>query len=371
MNYNKKIGFLFAAVVSISMSAAAQNCSPESLLQTPGTLKSDAPYDSKRLPALDLTKHKKVLATISDLIKLKYTPMGVKAGFHLNYGYPVPERPVNDYAYSIIPLNFYCDGSTIKTAHETSTDFEIAVNGFESEIYDTAHGDRLLAEGFNVMHHLPVEENGYWHFKESDAGLGFGMTGKSTGWLITYDGKLPYTYVTKSEFLEKRRQALAVQKNTTAAGFKEILKQLETEKGLMEGEYKNDPEKLKKYINNYTATKTRYEKLLAGNEKEYQPAFDKMDALLKRPADELKQQAIVKQDPKDYRSYLFTDENDPFAQVLIKPNPGYFNRKIPRSSPQFFWVYIRWNHNEPIATKFKEDILKAVDFKILKNMLGK
>jgi hypothetical protein len=362
---------LFIGVFIVNLSSSAQNCSSESLLQTPGTLKSDVPYDSKKLAALDLAKHKKVLATISDMIKLKYTPMGVKAGFHLNYGYPVPDRPANDYAYSIIPLNFYCDGNTLKTAHETSTDFEITANGFESEIYDTAQGDRLLAEGFNVMHHLPVEEDGCWRFKETSAGLGFGMTGKSTGWLVTYDGKLPYTYVTKKELLEKRRRSLMVQKNMSAASFKETLKQLETEKGYMEVEYKNDPEKFKKYINGYTATKTRYEKLLAGNEKEYQKAFDKIDVQLNKSAEELNQQAIVKQDPNDYLSYLFTDENDSFAEILIKPNPGYFNKKLPKSSPQFFWVYLRWDHNEPIATKFKDDIMKAVDFKLLKNMLGK
>lgn len=70
-------------------------------------------------------------------------------------------------------------------------------------------------------------------------------------------------------------------------------------------------------------------------------------------------------------SYLFTDENDVFGEILIKPNPGYFNIKLPRSSPQFIWVNVIWNHNEPIATKFSKDIMKAVDFAILKSILGK
>ncbi|MFZ4771029.1 MAG: hypothetical protein ACOYLO_12680 [Ferruginibacter sp.] len=365
----KYIVVLSALFFSIGLQA--QKCDTDSLLKLPGTLKTDAPYNSKKLSAVDLAKHKKVLATISEMIQSKYKPMGVKAIFHLNYGYPVNGRPAYDYGYSIIPLNFYCDGNILKTAHETSTYFEIVANGFESEIYDTAQGDRLLAEGFNVMHQLPVDVGSYWQFKETDAGLGFGMTGKSTGWLVTYDGKLPYAYVTKLEFLEKRRRSLLVQKNMSAAGFKETLKQLETEKGLMEVEYKNDPERFKKYLSTFTATKIRYEKLLSENERKYQSAFDKIDSQLKKPADELQQQAIVKQDPNDYLSYLFTDKNDRFSEILIKPNPGYFDKKIAKSFPQFFWVYLRWNHNEPIATKFKEDIMKAVDFTTLKNMLGK
>ena len=151
-----------------------------------------------------------------------------------------------------------------------------------------------------------------------------------------------------------------------------MLKRIEIEKGFKEKEYKDDPEKLKKYMKmDYLDTKARYEKLIADNEKKYQPAFAKIEGLLKSPATELNRQAIVKEDPADHLSYLFTDDNDPFGKVLIKPNPGYFNIKLPRSSPQFFWVQIRGNHKEPIAANFMTGIMKAVDFTILKNMLGK
>ncbi len=198
------------------------------------------------------------------------------------------------------------------------------------------------------------------------------MTGKRNMWLITYDGKLPYAYVTKKEFLEKRRKALLVHMNMSASGFKDVLKNNEMAKGFKETEYKNDPDKLKKYMKmDYLPSKERYEKLLADNEKTYKTAFDKIDTQLKMPAAELNEQAIVKQDPKDNLSYLFTDDDDPFGKILIKPNPGYFNKKIPKSSPQFFWIDIVYNHKEPIATKFRTDIMNAVDFAGLKNMLVK
>jgi len=89
------------------------------------------------------------------------------------------------------------------------------------------------------------------------------------------------------------------------------------------------------------------------------------------PESELNQPAIVKMDPHDALAYLFVDDDDPMGQVLIKPNPAYFNKKLPRSSPQFFWVSVRGNYTEPIATKFMADIMKAIDFTMLKNMLGK
>ncbi len=121
----------------------------------------------------------------------------------------------------------------------------------------------------------------------------------------------------------------------------------------------------------YQSTKDRYEKLVADNEKNYKPAFSKIESLLKAPASVLGETAIVKKDPDDHLSYLFTDDDDPNGQILIKSNPAYFNKKLPRSSPQFFSVVMIGDDKDPVAAKAMADIMKAVDFTTLKNMLGK
>jgi len=364
--------FLLYSVILVSITASAQNCNRELLVQIPGTFKADAPYTGRGLKAEDLAKHKKVVGTISNMIKGKYSPMGVDASYHENFGDVSPHWGPNNYGYSIIPLNYTCYNNKRETEGETSTHFSISVNIFDAEIYDTAEGDRLLLEGFNVMLDMPVKENGYWYFKEKDVALGMGLTGKTSAWLITYDGKLPYAYVTKKQFLEKRRLALQVQKQMSASSTQDVLNGLEVEKKYKETEFKNDPEKFKKYMKmDYLQMKERYEKLLADNEKEFKPAFDKIDTQLKMSADELNQQAIVKVDPNDHLSYLFTDDADPAGKILIKPNPGYFNKKLPRSSPQFIWISVSANHKEPIASKFMTDIMTAVDFALLLNLLGK
>lgn len=364
--------FFLNTLLFITLHAAhSQDCSKELLMQKPGTWKESS-GGGTGITAADLAREKKVVAAIHTMIKSKYSPLGVAIEFTGSYGRPESNRPGNGYSYNILALNYYCDGNILKTVHETSTSFSIAANFCDFEIYDTAQGDRLLAEGFNVIIDMPIEKDGYWYLNEIDAGLGFGMTGKSKAWLITYNGKLPFAYVSKKEFLEKRKKSLSNQMLMSAAGFKDVLKNIEIEKKYKETEYKNDPEKLKKYMKmDYLSTKERYEKLIADNEKTYKPAFDKINTQLKISADELNKQAIVKDDPNDHLSYLFTDDNDPFGKILIKPNPGYFNKKLPKSSPQFFWVYIRGNHKEPIAAKFMTDIMKAVDFTLLKNMLGK
>jgi hypothetical protein len=354
------------------LNASAQNCTEESLIQKPGVWKVGT-KGSEGGTATQLLSEKKTVAAIHHMIQSKYTPMGVESIFHGAYNPSYPNTPANSYIYSIIPLNFYCDGNSMKTADETSTYFSISANLFSAEIYESPDNqENSSGIGYHYLSDMPVQKNGYWYFEEKNVTLAFGVKGKSCAWLITYDGKLPYAYVSKKEFLETRKIKLANAMLQSASGFKDVLKRLETERGYKEAEYKSEPGKLAKYMKmDYSDSKARYEKLLIDNEKTYEPAFNKIETLLKMSETELSQPAIVQQDPNDYLSYLFTNDKDKSGQILIKPNPGYFNGKIPRSSPQFFYIYIVGSSTDPIAGKFMTEVMKAVDFAALKNMLGK
>lgn len=365
---SRKYIFLIC-LVCFSACTFAQNCNSESLVRQPGKWTEGVKGSQSGIPAVEMASEKKVVAALQNMIKSKYSPMGVEANFNGAYDKPSDERTGNGYWYGIHFLNFYCEGGNLKTASETSTYFSISANMFDAEIYSEASDESL--EGFHSMVDMPIEKDGYYYFKEKDAPLGFGMTGKSSMWLITYDGKLPFSYVSKKDFLLKRKQILSAQMLSSGSGFKDVLNNLEIEKKYKEAEYKNDPDKLQTYMKmDYLPGKERYEKLLADNEKSHAPAFAKIEASLRMSADELSHPAIVKVDPNDHLSYLFTGDDDPFGKVLIKPNPLYF-RKLPKSSPQFFWVYVRGNHNDPIATIAMTDVMKAVDFAALKGMLGK
>jgi hypothetical protein len=362
----------FLPMLIAACSAFSQDCTEATLMQKPGDWQEGLKGATSGVSAADLAREKSLVTTLHTMIRSTYKPMGVRAVFHGGYNRADPAISVNTYTYDVIPLNYFCEAGAVKTAHETSTYFQIGVNFFDAEIYYEAGEDRASSEGFHVMTDMPIEKDGYYFFKEKDVGLGFGVAGKSNMWLITYNGKLPYSYVSKKEFLEKRKKNLANEMQVTASGFNDVIKNIEIEKTYKELEYKNDPEKLKRYIQmDYQPGKERYEKLLADNEKNFQPAFAKVDGLLKMPAAELSQPAIVKIDPHDHLSYLFTDDDDPFGKVLIKPNPAYFNRNLPRSSAQFFSVYIIGNPKDPVASKVMTDIIKAVDFTALKSMLGK
>ncbi len=93
---------------------------------------------------------------------------------------------------------------------------------------------------------MPIEKDGYWYFKEIDVNLGM-LTGKSSTWLITYNGKLPFAYVSKQSFLEKQKRYLLKGLSETLASLKETLKWNDEEKARKKLEYKNDPKKLEYY----------------------------------------------------------------------------------------------------------------------------
>ena len=104
---------------------------------------------------------------------------------------------------------------------------------------------------------------------------------------------------------------------------------------------------------------------------DFKNTFASIETMLKMAPSELEQPAIVKQDPNDYLSYLFTTDDDPFGRVLIQPNPGYFTKKLPRSTPQFITIQVIGDMNNKISAKAIADVVKAIDFAALKNMLGK
>lgn len=365
-----KLLYLIGLCTFIYLNSYTQDCNKSTVAMQAGAWKDVSTTPASGIPPAELSAEKKNTAALHAMMKAKYVPTGVDANFSSAYERPYATAPVNIFRYSIYPLNLYCDANTVKAVHETSSYFSISANAFDAEIYENAPEDHPL--GYFTLDDMPIEKDGYYFFPEKDESLGFGMTGKQSKWLITIDKKLPFSYVSKKEFLIKRKQILSKQKEQSASGHRDVLNALEIGKKYKVTEYKSAPDKMQKYLQlEYLPTKERYEKLLAENENHYKGAFDKIENLLKRSDTELAAPAIVRIDPKDDLSYLFTDDNDSFGKILIKPNPGYFNKNLARSAPQFFSVYMVGNHKEPVAAATMADLTKAIDFTKLKGMLGK
>jgi len=323
---------LLLCALYASLNAYSQDCTQASVSQKPGVWKEGMKGSVTGIPAADLERERKVVAAIHLLIKSKYSPIGVEADFNGSYDRPDAEVSVNNYDYNIYFLHYYCEGNVIKTNHETSTSLSVSANRFDAKIYEKPDENNLPGEGFYSMKKMPVEKDGNFYFEEN-AGLGLGETGKSKIWLITHDNELPFSFVTRKEFLEKQKNMLIMAMPKAIEG-----------------------------ANQNFRSKT---------EQDFKKALAKIETLMKMPSAESDQPAIVKQDPNDYLSFLFTTNEDAFGKVLIKPNPGYFNSKLPRSSPQFFVLNMTGDDKEPVAAKVMADVMKDLDFSALRNMLGK
>lgn len=368
----KLLCVLYFSIILSKSNIEAQGCTEKEVITMPGKWKQGA-GGSITGNAADIARERKLVDAIHQMIQANYKPMGIQANYNGVYAGPVNDRfRMNNFGYSLYALHYYCKNNKLEINDETSSSLSIKANYFDSEIFDTATGDRALAEGFHVMYKMPVLKQGYWYFEDADEPLGFGITGKRRMWLVTYEGKLPFAFVSRKEFLEKRKLSLTNQMEMDASHSREVLKNMEIEKKYRQEELKNDPAKYEKYLKlDYLPSRERYEKLLAETAKRYENAFKKITEGLQANKDDLNNPAIVKQDPQDGNNYLFTEATDPFCRILIKPNPSYFNKKLPPSSPQFFWVYLKGNHKDPTSKKFLEDMSQAIDCKILEQMLGK
>ena len=104
---------LISCLLFASLNAYSQECTEAAILLKPGVWKEGLKGSVSGIPAADLDKEKKVVASLHNLIKSKYTPMGLEADFYGSYDRPDPEMSINNYDYNILFLNYFCEGNII------------------------------------------------------------------------------------------------------------------------------------------------------------------------------------------------------------------------------------------------------------------
>ena len=106
-------------------------------------------------------------------------------------------------------------------------------------------------------------------------------------------------------------------------------------------------------------------------EKAYFDAYLKnINEYLTNPESELNQPAICMWNEEE-KFEKFVEEGTKGSFIAVKPNPAYYHKNLPKSSPQFFTVVYKISKGDAVFEENIEAIKKAVDFATLKNMLGK
>jgi hypothetical protein len=178
--------------------------------------------------------------------------------------------------------------------------------------------------GYLKLKQQPEKKDGYYFMGEEVVGDGqLANKIKEYRWLITYADTLPFSYVSRKEYLliQKKRLEKTIQDSP------------------------GDKVYLTTFLNN-----------IAG--------------YLTKPEPELARPAICMWNEEE-RFEKFVDEGTAGSFIAVKPNPAYYRKNLPKSSPQFFTVVYKIAHGDPVFEENIANIKKAIDFIKLKNMLGK
>ena len=322
----KIIVFAFLLIAQFSF---AQDCTRELLAQKPGTWKAGLQGTIHGVSPVDLVKEKSVLAAIHKMVNTSYSPKGCQVLYSTSYSkYPgAGDVWISDpYQYTMFILPFLCDSksadkSKYTVAIASATNVTITANEISwlnTLFAATIHDD---FRGYYKLENRPVKKDGYYFFGKDKVDPEQDIV--EYRWLITYNDALPFSYLSRKEYLQLQQKRL--------------------EKSIKES---------------------------PGEKEYYQQFFNKISEYLTRPEDELNQTAICMWNDEE-RFNGFVEEGTKGSFIAVKPNLDYYNKKLPMSSPQFFTVIYTLSQGEPVYVENIAAIKEATDFAALKNMLGK
>ena len=320
--------FFVSIILFISLQALPQDCSKELLAKKPGIWKAGMKGSIVNVSAADLIKEKAAMADIHKMVSSNYNPIGCQVTFNPSFGKHVlaGESWIADpYSYSMYILKYLChqqntDKSKYYVAIATPTTVVISANVIYS--LDNLYAKDLDDDfrGYLKLEKRPVKKDGYYYMGEK---TDYSKEIYEYRWLITYNDTLPFSYLSRKEYLliQKKRLEKSVRENPGEKAF------------------------LEKYFNN-------------------------INDYLKQPETELSKPAISMWN-EEQRFKQFVEEGTNGSFISVKPNLVYYKKNLPKSSPQFFSVVYTIAKDDPVFEKNIEAIKKAVDFAKLKNMLGK
>jgi len=276
-------------------------------------LKAQRKFDTDLIKEPGIWKNR----ALSNSINQNFKPLGMLADYSFSYVKNDPPNPCNYFSYQVYFLKYYLNeaGSAKPYEPTTSSNTNIHITVNRSSAFSLNEPTEPLA----YITEFPIQKEGYslFNLKGSDDRNVYSL-------LITYDGKLPFNYLTKQAYLEWRQEAIIEGIKLPYANVlnKELLK-------------KNE-----ELLNSLSAT-------------------------------ERNEIAIIDGKPFANEFKGFTDKNNKYKTIPIVPNLSYFNIKLPKSSPQFFEVHVNVDKTDKVYLSNMEAMLKAIQISTLKNMLGK
>lgn len=357
---------------------AQQPCNDEGIMNTPGSWKktNDANF---RAGQPQITSR---IDKMQKLLQAAYPePKGIEAKWYRTMiNNPLIANGPIPYQLNALFLAYFCNTyeNKIEPGGETGTWFYIWANHFNwfAEYINYYSIQKqpvyLLTEQVGEINGCPLYKG--IHNKNSNTGIKY-----SRSIIITRDGQMPYLPVTRKQLLNaflndnemRFAKTLDFEKNRTVKTDEQ--EEAEKKKNLERIERVTPADKVTRakenFLKNYITDKQRKEetmpKLQKMHDEDMKPARHLLAHSLKP---ELEEPAIL-----DFNNLLKFEEFSTLekgGRQLVRLNPDYFDKTLPKYIPQFLIVYWRWDKNKP-ATNFKDQLKANFNFSALKEMIDK
>lgn len=326
--------FTFILFSCFTTPTFTQECTESAIAQKPGVWKTGMAGSIRNVLPAELAKEKTTLATIHKMVSARYKPTGVQALYSNAFTGPDPNSGKNwvagMYSYNVYILKYECDPTSADKSKyyvstSSATNFSISANVIYAlnNLYAADLPDDDL-RGYLRLKTMPQKKDGFYFMGEEVVGDGhLPKKIKEYRWLITYNDTLPFSYLTRKEYLllVKKRLEKTIQQNGNSSGY-------------------------------------------------YTRFMKNINDWLNKPGTELNKAAICMwNDEENFNG--FVEEGTKGSFIAVKPNMSYYRKKLQRSAPQFFYVVYKVSEGIPAYADNMSAIQKAIDFTALRNMLGK
>lgn len=321
---------------------------------------------------------------MQQLLQTAYpNPKGIEAGWYRSMGgYNSSVRSnTESYVLNALFKIYYCNTNVKKLllGTETGNWFYVWVNKFS---WFAEKDNNYLVENKPVylLTKKIGELNGFPLYAGNDNGSSNTGTTFSKTILISRPGQLPYTPVSRKQYLlaflknkedgQKSYLESLLNMPVRSDAEEEAYKQQQLERVAKQELNEQTKEKAKaNFLRGYKSARQRQQENINRAKEVYlQDIKAAQDYLTNTAGEDLAKPAYM-ENTSYYGSFRkFTKENE--GRLMVQVNDSYFNNKLPAYAPQFLVVYWRWNTEKP-SLDFASHIENNFDFKALQAMLDK
>ena len=373
----KKIIAIISSLFLLS-GADAQDCNKEDIINKGKwtMLDNNVVDPEKTFPSNQYSQLYTRLDKIANMFQQAYPqPTGIEAEwFRSIRGAAIVKNGPVPYQFNSSYLSWYCNQNLHKLmlSDEINTSANVYFNNFGW--FMTSQNDKIYLTINGADAWLLPKKTGEW--KGMPLYHPSGSNNRNSVVLITRNNQLPYTPVSRLQFLQSLKNKIEADKKlhsdidkkqkVRSDAEEEAAKQKELDYIVKNTGPQNVEQRKASYLKNYKTDEQRKQENIQRGESYFNDRLKPINnELNNESSNELQQPAIVE---NNFMSYFknFTKEESGGRMIVIL-NTSYFNLQLPRYVPQFIVLYWSWyvnassqNFKTQLEENFPVDKLKAM-----------